>query len=90
MPPDPGIEVWRLAGRVAPRADGRFSGVELRGTGTLSGRIAEEPRGTEGFGYDPIFQPAGESRTVAELGNEWKALHSHRAMAARALSSQAG
>ena len=60
-------------------------GVELRGTGTLSGRIAHEPRGNEGFGYDPIFVPDGESRTVAELGNEWKALHSHRALAARAL-----
>ena len=66
------------------------AGVELRGTGTLSGRIAEGPRGTEGFGYDPVFLPAGESRTVAELGNGWKAQHSHRAMAARALSSQAG
>jgi XTP/dITP diphosphohydrolase len=60
-------------------------GVELRGTGTLSGHIAERPRGNEGFGYDPIFVPDGESRTVAELGNEWKASHSHRAMAARAL-----
>ena len=66
------------------------AGVELRGTGTLSGRIGKEPRGTEGFGYDPIFLPDGESRTVAELGNKWKALHSHRAMAARALSSKAG
>ena len=65
------------------------AGVELRGTGTLSGRIGKEPRGTEGFGYDPIFLPDGESRTVAELGNEWKALHSHRALAARALSRQA-
>jgi XTP/dITP diphosphohydrolase len=61
------------------------AGVELRGTGTLSGRIADEARGSEGFGYDPIFVPDGESRTVAELGNEWKALHSHRALAARAL-----
>jgi XTP/dITP diphosphohydrolase len=58
---------------------------ELRGTGTLSGRIAEEPRGGEGFGFDPIFIPEGEERTVAELGNEWKAEHSHRANAARAL-----
>jgi XTP/dITP diphosphohydrolase len=57
-------------------------GVELRGTGTLSGRIAAEPRGTEGFGYDPIFIPEGENRTVAQLGNEWKASHSHRALAA--------
>ena len=61
------------------------AGVELRGTGTLAGRIAHDPRGDEGFGYDPIFVPEGESRTVAELGNEWKALHSHRALAARAL-----
>jgi XTP/dITP diphosphohydrolase len=58
---------------------------EFRGTGVLEGRIAEEPRGSEGFGYDPIFVPEGEERTVAELGNEWKAGHSHRARAARAL-----
>jgi XTP/dITP diphosphohydrolase len=60
-------------------------GVELRGTGTLRGRIADEPRGSEGFGYDPVFVPDGETRTVAELGNAWKELHSHRANAARAL-----
>jgi XTP/dITP diphosphohydrolase len=57
---------------------------EVRGTGTLSGRIGVEPRGSEGFGYDPIFIPEGEQQTVAELGNEWKAEHSHRARAARA------
>ena len=61
------------------------SGEELRGTGVLEGRIADEPRGDEGFGYDPIFVPAGEERTVAELGNEWKAENSHRARAARDL-----
>jgi XTP/dITP diphosphohydrolase len=60
-------------------------GRELRGTGALEGRIAAEPRGNEGFGYDPIFIPENEERTVAELGNEWKAEHSHRARAARAL-----
>ena len=60
-------------------------GEELRGTGALEGRIADEPRGDEGFGYDPIFIPAGEERTVAELGNEWKAENSHRARAARDL-----
>jgi XTP/dITP diphosphohydrolase len=58
---------------------------EFRGTGVLEGRIAEEPRGTEGFGYDPIFIPAGEEATVAELGNAWKASHSHRGRAAAAL-----
>ena len=60
-------------------------GSELRGTGTLEGRIGDEPRGDEGFGYDPIFVPEGETQTVAELGNAWKAEHSHRARAARAL-----
>jgi XTP/dITP diphosphohydrolase len=65
-------------------------GDELRGTGTLEGSIAESPRGSEGFGFDPVFVPAGEQRTVAELGNEWKATHSHRAKAARALLREAG
>ena len=61
------------------------SGEEARGTGVLEGRIAEEARGSEGFGFDPIFIPAGEERTVAELGNEWKSQNSHRARAARDL-----
>jgi XTP/dITP diphosphohydrolase len=60
-------------------------GKELRGTGVLEGRIAEEPRGSEGFGYDPVFVPEAEERTVAELGNAWKSRHSHRARAAAAL-----
>lgn len=60
-------------------------GEELRGTGTLEGRIASEPLGTEGFGYDPVFVPEGEQRTVAELGNEWKSHNSHRARAAESL-----
>ena len=60
-------------------------GRELRGTGALLGRIASEPRGGEGFGYDPIFVPNGKDRTVAELGDKWKAEHSHRARAAQAL-----
>jgi XTP/dITP diphosphohydrolase len=63
-------------------------GAELRGTGTLEGRIALEPRGSEGFGYDPIFVPDGEERTVAELGNEWKRTNSHRARAAAELARQ--
>ena len=61
------------------------SGEEVRGTGVLEGTIAEAPSGTGGFGYDPVFVPEGETRTVAELGNEWKAEHSQRARAARAL-----
>ena len=60
-------------------------GDEHGGTGVLGGRITTEPRGSEGFGYDPIFVPERETRTVAELGNEWKREHSHRARAARSL-----
>jgi XTP/dITP diphosphohydrolase len=63
---------------------------EFRGTGTLEGRIAEAPRGEAGFGYDPVFVPAGETKTVAELGNEWKREHSHRASAARVLAQAVG
>jgi XTP/dITP diphosphohydrolase len=61
-------------------------GNELHVTGTLEGRIGTERRGSEGFGYDPVFVPAGEERTVAELGNAWKSENSHRARAAAALS----
>ncbi len=60
-------------------------GEERRGTGILEGTIATEPRGDEGFGYDPIFVPTGEERTVAELGNDWKRRNSHRARAAALL-----
>ena len=44
-------------------------GDELRGTGVLEGTIAHEPAGSEGFGFDPVFVPLGETRTVAELGD---------------------
>jgi XTP/dITP diphosphohydrolase len=60
-------------------------GAEARGTGILEGTIALAPVGDEGFGFDPLFIPRGETRTVAELGDDWKAQHSHRALAARAL-----
>jgi XTP/dITP diphosphohydrolase len=65
-------------------------GREVRGTGTLEGRIAQEARGSEGFGFDPIFIPDGEQQTVAELGNEWKAKNSHRANAVRAFRESLG
>jgi XTP/dITP diphosphohydrolase len=63
---------------------------ELRASGALDGEIVRAPRGNEGFGYDPIFVPDGESHTVAELGDAWKAEHSHRAKAARALAELLG
>ena len=65
-------------------------GAEYRGTGVLEGRIAEERAGSEGFGFDPVFIPDGEDRTVAELGDAWKSQNSHRARAARALLAALG
>lgn len=62
-------------------------GGEVAARGTLEGAIATEPRGAGGFGYDPIFVPDGESETVGELGDAWKAGRSHRARAARALAA---
>ncbi len=46
--------------------------------GTLSGRIAREPKGSSGFGYDPVFVPEGFRRTLAQLGEEEKNRLSHR------------
>ena len=54
--------------------------------GTFSGRIAVAPRGSNGFGYDPIFEPASErpgGATVGEWPPERKQAVSHRARAAR-------
>ena len=65
-------------------------GGEVHVRGSLDGFIASEPRGSGGFGYDPIFIPAGEQETVAELGSAWKRLHSHRARAARVLVDSLG
>ena len=60
-------------------------GQEAHATGTLAGRVATAPSGAGGFGYDPVFVPADEARTVAELGDDWKSAHSHRARAAARL-----
>ncbi len=49
--------------------------------GEARGRIALAPSGKQGFGYDPIFLPAGFARTYAELGMVFKNRHSHRARA---------
>ena len=56
-------------------------------TGIVHGRIAMEPRGTEGFGFDPIFIPEGYDRTFAELGISIKNRLSHRARAFKALGN---
>jgi len=49
--------------------------------GECRGRIAQAPAGSDGFGYDPLFIPEGESQTCAQLGAAWKSRHSHRAHA---------
>jgi XTP/dITP diphosphohydrolase len=54
-------------------------------TGTCRGRIGRERRGTGGFGYDPLFVPEGETRTMAELPPEEKDARSHRGAAFRAI-----
>jgi len=62
--------------------DGRAVEVFL---GEVAGSIAYEERGHEGFGFDPIFIPAGYDRTFAEMGLEKKVLITHRARAFEAL-----
>src|SRR5215471_17755775 len=52
--------------------------------GTVSGRITDAPRGTNGFGYDPIFLPVSSEMTMAEMSEEAKDAISHRGRALRA------
>jgi XTP/dITP diphosphohydrolase len=70
-----------------PERAGPRGGMPVRlARGTFPGRIATAPRGANGFGYDPIFEPAGEPPGGATVG-EWlparKQAVSHRARAAR-------
>jgi XTP/dITP diphosphohydrolase len=53
--------------------------------GEWAGRLVRTPRGSNGFGYDPIFEPDGDTRTSAELAPEEKDALSHRGRAFRAL-----
>jgi XTP/dITP diphosphohydrolase len=64
-------------------------GTEVVAEGAVDGRIAESARGSEGFGYDPVFEPdEGGGRTFAELGTEAKHRLSHRGRAFRALAAR--
>ena len=58
----------------------------LQASGTIEGSITWEPRGTNGFGYDPVFVPIGETRTTAEMSAEEKDELSHRGRAIRAIA----
>ncbi len=61
------------------------SGREVIAEGYMYGTLIDTPRGTRGFGYDPIFIMDGEERTVAEMTDEEKNAVSHRAKALHAL-----
>jgi XTP/dITP diphosphohydrolase len=61
--------------------DGRVQGVE----GRVEGSIVREPAGANGFGYDPVFVPSGQQRTLAQHTDEEKNAISHRGNAFRAL-----
>ncbi|HEY2433163.1 MAG TPA: RdgB/HAM1 family non-canonical purine NTP pyrophosphatase [Vicinamibacterales bacterium] len=61
--------------------------VLFEATGTVEGEIAREPRGTDGFGYDPIFFYPPYGCTLAEVDGEKKAAVSHRGRAFRQLST---
>jgi XTP/dITP diphosphohydrolase len=64
------------AGKILNRVDG-----------VIEGTTVDAPRGSSGFGYDPIFQPSGLGQTFGELSSEKKNAISHRAVAIRALRS---
>lgn len=53
--------------------------------GAVEGTIEQEPRGSRGFGYDPVFRPLGWSETLSEVDADRKDAVSHRGAAARAL-----
>jgi XTP/dITP diphosphohydrolase len=60
-------------------------GKELTADGRFEGFVLEEPMGGGGFGYDPLFQPEGDTRSLAEYADEEKNAVSHRGRAARRL-----
>ena len=85
-----------LAGVPEPRRSARYRCVlvflrhpadpdPVVANGVWEGRILSAPRGSGGFGYDPIFQPQGLALSVAELPAQQKNLISHRGQALRAL-----
>lgn len=71
----------RGAAFVCVMACARPDGGLLLAQGRLEGRIVLEPAGSNGFGYDPVFQPSGQERTVAQLAPEEKNRISHRSQA---------
>ena len=65
------------------------SGAEIVEEGVIEGEIVEAPRGDNGFGYDPVFAPAGgDGRTFAEMSPAEKRQLSHRGLALRSLAAR--
>ena len=92
-----GAQFVCVAALVLPAAAADAAGADAAGadggprrewttTGVLAGSLIRAPRGSNGFGYDPIFLPDGGSRTTAELAPEEKDAISHRGRAFRALA----
>jgi XTP/dITP diphosphohydrolase len=77
----------RSAAFVCSLAAALPDGREIVVTERVEGALIEAPRGTAGFGYDPLFVPRGEERTVAELSADEKDAISHRGRASRALAA---
>lgn len=77
----------RFVCRLALADDGR---IVFESEGVIEGRIADEPRGDKGFGYDPIFFYPPLGRTTAELDRDLKATVSHRGKAFAALRRHLG
>ncbi len=71
---------------VALSADGRM----LVSSGSCTGTIAPAMRGLGGFGYDPLFLPEGEDRSMAQMSQDEKAAISHRGRATRRMASLLG
>ena len=63
-------------------------GTEIIAGGTVEGNIVRKPRGKNGFGYDPIFQPIDSLRTTAEMSDDEKDAISHRGKALKDLARQ--
>jgi XTP/dITP diphosphohydrolase len=78
--------VAALALPAAAAENGGGSRREWTMTGVLAGSLIRAPRGSNGFGYDPIFVPDGASRTTAEMTSGEKDAISHRGRAFRALA----
>ena len=81
-----GADASRAARFVCCAALALPSGELHAARGECAGRILDAPRGARGFGYDPVFAPDGEARSMAELSEAEKNRISHRARAVAALA----